>query len=80
MVFNNNLSYISTLDLSEFYLILKQIELGELEDEEIINSLKENYEYLKSTELGNNLSDNFDDHLEKIKSSFIRELKRRRRN
>lgn len=61
-------------------MILKQIELGEIKDDELIKSLQDNYEYIKNTEFGSKLEDTFDNHLEKIKSSFIKELKRRKRN
>jgi hypothetical protein len=80
MLLDNKLTYVSTLDISEFYMFLKQIEFGEVVDEEIIQSLKDNYEYFKSAGIGKNLDGNFEEHLINIKKTLVDELKRRKSN
>lgn len=76
----NKLTYVSSLDMSEFYMILKQIELDEIPGDEIIENMKHSYEYLKTTEIGVTLEDTFEEHLVNTKKSFVNELRRRRLN
>lgn len=80
MFLNDKNVYISTLDISEFYMFLKQIEFGEIVDDDIIENLKKSYEFFKASSIGIKLEDTFEEHVDNIKKTFENELKKRRRN